>query len=443
MRFNIRRNDIFAVLLLVVVAASAIPLAANRPNLWLLFDCLVFALLVALAGARAIGGISRAWFLPKDTVLVCLFLILVLWHVMQLLPFGSVLALNQNGLGRYGATITLVPGQTLLMLLNLLAYGAVFLIAFEVSHKARREHLIFTYFAFGIGAFAFYALYNYAVNGNDLLGLPRQFYAHDAAGTFVNRNSFATFLGLGLIVNLALAAEHSLGNLRTERPMRKGAAVAHVVVAALVLAALLATHSRMGLFASVLGGVSALALYGALPGAATKPRIGAGIIVVLGFVAVAALYGQGVWDRFGSAQVSLDVRMELYHQVWELIKLRPLLGFGAGAFEAAFPLVHHLPVNADVIWDRAHDTYLTLFVELGLVFGLIPILIVLKLVIASARSFFAGKSRLGAVICVATTLQVGVHSLVDFSLEIYAVTLAYVLLLGVSFAAVQSRNTHG
>jgi O-antigen ligase len=99
-----------------------------------------------------------------------------------------------------------------------------------------------------------------------------------------------------------------------------------------------------------------------------------------------------------------------------MIAARPLTGFGADSFPLAYEIFHRPPVPADLVWDRAHSTYLTLWAESGLVFGSLP---PLAGALALALLWPRRQAPLAAAAIAALCLS-GLHSLVDFSLEIPA-----------------------
>lgn len=163
-------------------------------------------------------------------------------------------------------------------------------------------------------------------------------------------------------------------------------------------------------------------------------------LVVIG--AAIYLYGQGLVERLGSQAEAADVRLDLYVQVIEMIRARPLLGYGGGAFEQAFQLFHHPPVSPDLVWDRAHNTYLALWAELGLVAGSVPILLVGTAAIRLAwNSSSAGSDWTGRVAATGVVLVAATHSLADFSLEIQANTILFVILLGIGISARMSKRS--
>src|SRR5690606_16233155 len=106
-----------------------------------------------------------------------------------------------------------------------------------------------------------------------------------------------------------------------------------------LLTVLLSTASRMGAFVALAGTAVAVAVM--LRGR----RSAIALLALLPAIVVALfLYGPTLFERVGDVQANALVRGDFYRQVWELIMLRPLTGFGGGSFELAYPLVHAAPV---------------------------------------------------------------------------------------------------
>ena len=194
-----------------------------------------------------------------------------------------------------------------------------------------------------------------------------------------------------------------------------------------IFSALLSTQSRMGMGAVFVGVMTALLM----PRGASSISRRTTAIIAVAAVAAVAYFGFG-FDRFLLVEKAAETRTELYKQVIDMIVDRPLMGFGAGSFEYAYPLYHAPPVSSAYVWERAHSTYLQLWSELGLVAGSIPMIMIVTLVVATWRGAKRNGgpkpeqlAMVGAVACVA------VHSLVDFSLEIEAVALLFVMILGI------------
>ena len=117
-----------------------------------------------------------------------------------------------------------------------------------------------------------------------------------------------------------------------------------------------------------------------------------------------------------------------------MVTIRPLTGFGGGAFELAFQAFREPPLSTDVVWDKAHSTYLTLAAELGLPMAVLSIGLIGSIAarsIALLRHPSAGRRIPLAVTGVA--IVAASLSLVDFSLEIQANAYMFVAVLGLGF----------
>lgn len=434
---------------MLIIALAPIPVGSNRPAYWA-----IIAVLVGLLGAVYVISLLRmnAPFRIKlgnlriESILFCTFVAYLIFTVLPLgfasmLPTIPGLDLINNATGAILPTISIAPGQTILAILKIATYGIVFLIGIQVAINPDRARSIIVWIAIIGTVYALVGLGSLFMFGDTYLGIPKTAYFGNATGTFINRNSFATFLGLGLCAAAALSV-NKLTLPSTERePNDRIDGLGFAVCAVIIMACILATQSRMGLFADSVGLVLVCVL-------ATHPSesgrkynlLGLGAIIA-GVVLVAVFYGQGTVERLGSVENATDVRLELYQQTLDLISLRPLTGFGAGTFENAFPFVHTLPVSVDLYWDKAHNTYLTLLAECGIVFGILPILVIGLISWKIVRVRALSKNRqVSTAIALSTTAIVTLHSLADFSLEIHAVALCYTLCLAVGAAGAYIPN---
>ena len=131
------------------------------------------------------------------------------------------------------------------------------------------------------------------------------------------------------------------------------------------------------------------------------------------------LGGAGLLQRAVLLGPATQTRAELYGQVFEMIRARPLTGWGLDSFPLAFELAHRSPVSSGLVWDQAHNSYLSLWVEMGLIAGSAPMVALIWCgmgLLRENRSPRSGKAlRLAALGVLVTE---AVHALGDFSLEI-------------------------
>lgn len=450
-----KTNDLLARAILVVAALAPIPLGSNRPFFWainaVLIGLLGLAYLVALWRSREPlrVGLGRLW--PSAV----LYGIVAVWLVVQALPLGQLaiadtaisglLAVSTGeGVALTADAISLSPNSTWLMLLRWTTYGVLFLLVLQAGTRTHRRDMMLNVVVAVIVAYAIFGLASLLQFGDTLLSMPKWAYEGSATATFVNRNSFATFLSFGAVITVTMLAgtfvrqDDGEGRRFVVDPI----VLIYLLALAAILAALFATQSRMGTLSGLIGCMVIVVL------AQRRLRWRGGWLWLFLPVALVAggaiiyLYGQGLVERLGSQDSTADVRLDLYAQVIEMIRARPFLGYGGGAFEQAFQLFHRPPVSPDLVWDRAHNTYLALWSELGLVAGSIPILLVgttaVRLAWNSAR---AGSDWTGRVAAVGVIVVAAIHSLADFSLEIQANTILFVLVLGIGASAAISKRS--
>jgi O-antigen ligase len=277
---------------------------------------------------------------------------------------------------------------------------------------------------------------------------------------FINRNSAATFLGIGALVSLGLVAQQirsvlqtTIGDSDRERIRRLSDALAgklgfDIVLFVLIFAALLATGSRGGISFTVIAALFMMFLYGVRMSVKSHSAGGRSVWVLMILSVVVLMLG--VFELSGARLVErlLDQgfdsasRVETYARTLEAIRDNLVLGSGLGTFQDVFP-AYRLELSAGrQVWDKAHNDYLELILGLGLPAAMLVMLSYILVFYKVVRGFFVRHrdghySAIAAAVCV----LVGLHSLVDFSLQIQANTLAFALLLGLGLAqSKSSRN---
>lgn len=436
--------------LLLLVGLSPLPLGSNRPAFWALWGLLLGGIgLVYFFSLRASGDALRitAWRLPELTLP---FTLLLLFVTAQTLPLSSLgytpVQALPAGLELHASSISLDPATTSLTLLQFASYGLLALLFLQVGYRGGRADRVL------IGLFTIivsYALLGIVLQGQvgDMLGIPRSPSQTAATGPFVNRNNFATYLSFGLATGVALAVGRLEPRQNGQNRYRRIAAIALVATGLFVIgAALVATQSRMGFTAGLLGAlmVTILALMG------RRLSVGIWLVVfatlLVGTIGLLAFNGSGLVERIGSLETAGDVRADLYRQVWGVILSSPLVGYGGGTFEGAFPLFHQLPVSPDLVWNKTHSTYLALWVEFGLVFGSLPLFIIAAATIRLVTTRTNGAAGVPQLAAIGVITVAAVHSTVDFSLEIEAAAFTFVaivfLAIGAGIGAAERRRDY-
>jgi O-antigen ligase len=443
-------------LLLVVVALAPLPFGSNGSESTWILTLACGLVLLSLAASLALDPARlpslRA---PRLTVgLVCfgLFALSILVQLVPGLPALLPHPLWAEGAAVLGtssrATISLDPELTLQAIAKSSAYAAAGASAFLLAHdNARRRRILFAAALAG-GLYAAYGLIEWASGDCCVAWQKKTAYLGDVTGPFINRNSFATYLGL--IALLALGAIlRQLGELqriaapsavrrllvRLDLLMRRQWPMILVLVAAVL--ALLFTHSRAGITSGILGAAVLVfvASHGGVLGEARRRwRTLAAFMVVI--LVLLGLFGGEVIGRVTQEGVEEADRTQSWSIIVTGIEASPWFGHGFGTFPESFPLYRDDRLASRRYWDKAQDTYLELAIDTG-----IPATAILLLgFCALALQCWHGLSRrrrerrIFPAIGLAALTLVAAHSVYDFSMQIPAIAAVFFVLMGVGLS---------
>ena len=210
----------------------------------------------------------------------------------------------------------------------------------------------------------------------------------------------------------------------------------------LILVALLLSESRAGTLATAVG----LCALGALTLKTRKSTsVGQrGAIIVFGAVLVGVVvlaFGDTVAGKITQLGVRDNSRIAVYTIIVRSILDAPLLGYGYGTFADVFPMFRDQSVSTFGRWEMGHNTYLEMFQGLGLLFGSMLLVSIVLLALRCVKGALTRQEdEMIPCIAAGVAVLVGVHSLVDFSLQIQAIGITFMAVLGAGVAqAVSSR----
>jgi O-antigen ligase len=338
---------------------------------------------------------------------------------------------------------------TSLALLRLITAASVFWIAMQLCRDSSRASFLLCSIAAISCAYAAYALF--------VLGLTpgrEQSHSHSfTTSTFVNRNSFAAYAGIGFVAICGLILRFyrqefmSVGGsvrfrIATFIEVTGQKAMVLLGGAFAILVALLLSGSRGGIASTVLG----LLVFTVLTLRLRKRQFAEQrwAIVAVGALLVVATFlafGDAVAGKITQEGFRDESRMAVY-----LIAIRstinaPLLGYGYGTFADVFPMFRDQSVSTWAKWSMAHNTYLEVLQGLGLLFGSMLVASVVVLVLRCVKGAVTREMN-ETLPCVAASVGflLGLHSLVDFSLQMQAVAITFMALLGAGVAQSESSR---
>jgi len=315
------------------------------------------------------------------------------------------------------APLSIVPAITVTELARVVAYTLLFVLVRDVTRRlaGRSRWLMVLPLAAAAAAEAG-------------LGLLQNARAEPVQGTYLNKNHFAGLLEMALPMTVAYVA--ALFGRRSY-----AAAAGMLSIALLTFAGLVCSLSKMG-FAAGLAGLfvmGALAIAGKVHGA-KKWLVIAGLaaLVLFGFVflpsdAFIANYG-GVTAR---GQTALEGRGPIWRETLYLIAAYPAFGCGLGNYETAF--LRYQASVVDRVFTFAHNDYLQIAAELGVVGFLIAAVLLLPVFARAFRAAWQGADRSTRYLglgCAGAITAIGLHSLTDFNMYVPANALALAWICG-------------
>lgn len=443
------------VVLLAIVALVPLPFGSIYQWSWaglgVIVGVALFAWCIAvLRGRRPLGfGLGRVW-LP-----LVLFAAAVAWALVQASgmtppewhhPFWATAAASLDA--EITGAVSLAPYESGSAAVRMAAFATLFWLFAQYGRSgtlARRALIVL------VVAGAAYAAYGIAAElsgSGTVLWFEKRAYRGSVTGTFVNRNIYAAYAGLGFLCVLALTLKLLFDQLAASTDPRialrellaeRAAALAGLALAGIVLlSALLLTGSRGGVIATAFGTLVLLLLLARNREPRTRRLVAK---IGFGFLAVTALFF-GIAGAYLGGRVAesggLGGRIAFYGDLIAMIAEVPWTGYGAGAYLDAYYL--HTDPTYPNIWNYAHNSYLQLALELGIP-AAVAVVMAVGLLCLSCWRGLARRRRDHAypALGLAATALVGVHGLFDDPLIVPAVAAVYSAILGIAFA--QSWST--
>ena len=437
--------------LMALLALAPLPLASARPLAWSAL-AIATALLIGLAAVCELVDPTRSTTFGPLRVPMAMATAVALWAGIQCLPLdiGALQSEIWSGAERaldsvVVPSISVARVQSLDRLLRLLTYAGAFLVAWRVGRRAEGAQALLRAVAAVAVLYSLYGLIVYFSGNQTILWYPKWAYKFDLTSTFVNRNFFGTYVGLGLIATLALMARvlmsgidegsfRSLVRHSIEGILRQGLWVTFALV--IMGSALLFTHSRGATAATLIGVITLLAAATSAPSLRSRWRIPFVVVVAVAATIVFALNGTGVLMRMASTPDS-DLRFDIDSGTWRAIGDHLLAGTGLGTFR--FVYAPYQPPSVGLFVDLAHNDYLENILELGVPAAAVFYGMLVLLVARCVRGVF--RRRRDAIFpCAAlgATALVGSHSAIDFSMQMPAVAVTYAVILGLGVAQSES-----
>lgn len=429
---------------------------ANQPyqsRVWLFASGVLYALFSLYLCLNLFSQKKRWRALTQAKLPIALIAMMVGWLLLQLLlPISSPFDDFIFGSGAQPdwfvpqSTASIVPERTKWLLLSQLMISVLFVFTLCLLDRRQRvKELVFTLLFVGLvhTLVAVFAKYSglYLV---DKVSLDGHFDA--ARGMFVNRNHFAAFVSLCLISVIAMQVKllmintiSCMSDLLYKQFIRISFLLLMVGLSAIFL-----SESRGAFLAFFVSLCITLSMFGNTKKLNIKRHYVITIMAVL-VVILSLFFGHGMFERFVGDGLMLGERSEQWSITYAAIKNSSWLGYGGGSYELVFQAYRQYTDLRVVVYDQAHNDYLHIFLEQGVVGLLIWLSFLVCIIRSVIREYGRSKSTLtlsiifsGSVVILAVLIQ----SFVDYPLQIITIRSYFFVIIGLLLSVPYVRHNH-
>ena len=338
------------------------------------------------------------------------------WLYLPLLGLGGFALLQQL------AGLSFSPYATKVELLKAGAYILLFFLTVESFHTIE-EWKVFVWFLVSLGFFvSLLAVVQYFTFNGKLYWFRVLPQGVVPLGPFVNHNHFAGFVELTSPLGLAMLLSGAV---------RKDKLPLLILLSVLPIGALALSASRGGITSFLFEFVLLTFLMRNERKRSKQLLMASGFVLVVGFLALWLGLGRTV-ERFEHStpgDISRDRRVSIFRDTLQIVHDHPWTGTGLGTLETVFP--RYESYYDGLVVDHAHNDYLELLADAGLVGGVFMLGFVVLLAWRGVSNLRAANNPVcrtfysGALVACAGLL---LHSLVDFNLHIPSNALLFLLL---------------
>jgi putative inorganic carbon (hco3(-)) transporter len=453
-----------------VLGLCALPLffGANRDWVWAMM--LVFFTVLTVTAIRSLsaGRMSTTRALQKAQKLVWLALAFMAFGVVQMLPWFGPAQFDDQA--RAWTSISLDPFASARQWCKYALYLQIWWLGLLLINRySRARALILALCVVGVlqaTAAGIFSLAHYSFHSS--------WFAFDVAtqctGTFVNRNHFAGYLeillglGIGLLVSELKVSE---GGESWRQKARNGINLllsrkTQIRLGLLIMViALVLTRSRMGNTAFFVALLSTAVMTLVMVSRAPKSLLYLVIsLIVIDIVVIGSWFGvdqvaqrlqETNFARVQSGDESIvgqnpgadSERLVVAESALAMFQDHPFFGIGAGGFRSAFPR-YRSAENTSKFYDHAHNDYVQFLAEYGFVGALMLAIFAAFALLSALRTLKTRRDQQALGLAFGSLLAItaiGIHSTVDFNMQIPANAGYMSLVFCLAFVSLQLKHT--
>ena len=300
---------------------------------------------------------------------------------------------------------------------------SIFLITLRLSER-KLNILIKLFIAMAVFQ-AVLGLIQFGMDADSPLRFGNPYYTHSAVGTYVNRNHLAALLYMALPLSLAVLTLSLRPNSRrgrkataTMNSAKFGRILFYGILSVTILVGLIFTRSRGGIALGMVALLFSALLFAPHLGNKSILRL-VGTILFVGLVLIIEIGLAPVLARFASPDTIDNGRWDIFSAAFDAAQVFSPLGAGPSNFPGVFPFFQ--PGDLLGFINRAHNDYLELYFDGGILF-LLPIVLLIGFYFVFWKNYFFndgwGSFQFLQVSAGLSIFLILLHSFLDFNLHI-------------------------
>jgi O-antigen ligase/tetratricopeptide (TPR) repeat protein len=345
---------------------------------------------------------------------------------------------------------------TLTEFFRITSYVCFYILTVQLLTDRNNLKKTVTVIVFFASALSFLGILQHIISNNKIYWLRGLTQGGTPFGPYVNRNHYAGFMGMifPLVLSLFLFYKPHVmySSLREKIAKMFNLNKTNIYIllgfsAVLIATSIFLTLSRSGIVSLCLSMIFFGLVF--LARGTDKRR---GIIIVIIFLLIFLSVGWFGWEpiferfekvRNADGNIS-ELRIEIWQDSKNIIKDFLLTGTGLGSFVNVYPKYRTISGNAIV--DHAHNDYIEVLSNGGIIAFLICIWFLLTLIYKTYRSFLKRRELYSIYIFIGSItglISILIHSITDFNLHIGANGLYFFFLAGLAVSTANTRLREG
>jgi O-antigen ligase/tetratricopeptide (TPR) repeat protein len=403
--------------------------------------------------------------IPGILPLLC-FLVYILLQLIPL-PSGIIAIISPETYKLYQTTqsfekpiqwmsLSINQKATMAEFFRISCYGAFYILTVQILTDRKLFKRVITVLVVFASVLSLFGILQHVLSNNKIFWLRELTMGGTPFGPYVNRNHYAGLmemlfpLVLGLFLYYKPHVSYKSFREKITELFNLQRTNIHILLgfaAVLIGTSVFLTLSRSGIVSLCL----AMALFGFMVMMRGMSRA-RGIIIMIVFLLIALSVGWFGWgpiferfEKIMNAQGDIsEQRLQLWSDSGHIIRDFPATGTGFGSYINIYP--RYRTISGDAIADHAHNDYIELLSNGGVIAFLIFLWFILTVLYKSFKTYIQRHELYSIYIflgCIAGIISLLMHSTTDFNLHIGANGLYFVFLFGLAVSAANTRLREG